>query len=187
MRFNRHSPNLPHALLSPSKPAWLNYSDDKMERSVVVHMDAARGTRLHDVAKQLIDLRIKQDDNGSTFSAYVNDCIGFRMETEQILFYSTNAYGTADAISYSEKLKKLRIFDLKNGLNQANMMQLKIYAALFCLEYLVKPFDIEIDLRIYQNDAIKGEIADPVEITYIMDRIKTCDRIVNETREEHEA
>lgn len=60
---------------------------------------------------------------------YVNDAIGFKMTPEQPLFYSENCFGTADAISYRNKL--LRIHDLKTGLIPAHMEQLMIYAALF--------------------------------------------------------
>jgi hypothetical protein len=40
------------------------------------------------------------------------------------------------------------------------MTQLYCYAALFCLEYQVNPVNIEIELRIYQHDKVRIEIAD---------------------------
>ena len=51
------------------------------------------------------------------------------------------------------------------------MEQLEIYAALFCLEYKIKPSDIQIELRIYQNDDIL--VANPTaeDIVPIMDKI----------------
>ena len=55
-----------------------------------------------------------------------------------------------------------------------------IYAALFCLEYKVKPSEIEIDLRIYQSDEVlyfKPEVED---IVPIMDKIITSDKIITE-------
>lgn len=67
-----------------------------------------------------------------TLNAYVNDAIGYKMIPEQILFYSDNCFGTADAIVFRNGL--LRIHDLKTGVIPAHMEQLEVYAALFCLE-----------------------------------------------------
>ena len=78
------------------------------------------------------------------------------MTPEQVLFYSVNAFGTADAIAFDERSKLLRIHDLKTGVTPASMAQLHVYAALFCLEYDKPPFEIKYDLRIYQNDEIAG-------------------------------
>lgn len=74
------------------------------------------------------------------------------MTPEQVLYYSENCFGTADAISFRNNF--LRIHDLKTGVVPAHMEQLEIYAALFCLEYRVKPMDISMELRIYQNDDV---------------------------------
>ena len=60
-------------------------------------------------------------------------------------------FGTADAISFNEKEKLLRIHDLKTGTTPAHMEQLMIYAALFCLEYHKNPKQFNTELRIYQN------------------------------------
>ena len=52
-----------------------------------------------------------------------------------------------------------------------------IYAALFCLEYGIKPFDITIELRIYQMDEV--QIYDDVssnDILRIMDKIIQMDK-----------
>jgi len=108
---------------------------------------------------------------------YVNDAIGFRMETEQVLRYSENCFGTADAISFRNLV--LRIHDLKTGTNKCSMNQLMVYAAIFCLEYHVNPADIEIELRIYQNDSIDGYTPDTSEILHIMDRIQHFDSIID--------
>ena len=78
---------------------------------------------------------------------YVNDAIGFRMRPEQPLFYSENCFGTADAISFDEKKKYLRIHDLKTGVGKVKLDQLLIYASLFCLEYNFKPGDMIFDLK----------------------------------------
>ena len=51
------------------------------------------------------------------------------------------------------------------------MEQLEIYAALFCLEYKVKPGDIHIELRIYQNDEILVYEPTAEDILPIMDKI----------------
>lgn len=173
MIFNTHS-NLrgAHAYLSASKGHWIRYDEDKLARMFLAAKAAERGSRLHDLAKNMILLGIKPERNGTTFSEYVNDCIGFKMVPEQVLYYSPYCYGTADATSFREKLRKLRIFDLKTGFNDTTMDQLLIYAALFCLEYKYPPFDIEIELRIYQNDDVKLLEPDPVDISVIMEKIK---------------
>ena len=49
--------------------------------------------------------------------------------------------------------------------------QLEIYAALFCLEYKIKPLDIKIELRIYQNDEILVHEPLAEDIMAIMDKI----------------
>ena len=55
-----------------------------------------------------------------------------------------------------------------------------MYAAIFCLEYRYKPFDINIELRIYQSDEVRVYDADPDNITHIMDRIVTFDKKIKE-------
>ena len=116
--------------------------------------------------------------------AFINDAIGYRMKSEQVLFYSYYCFGTADAIGF--RGNRLRIFDLKTGLKvKASMDQLKIYAALFCLEYAHDPHDIDIELRIYQFDEVRAEIGDPDEIMHIMDTIVRFDKRIEElSREE---
>lgn len=51
------------------------------------------------------------------------------------------------------------------------MEQLEIYAALFCLEYKIKPGDIRMELRIYQNDEILVHEPTAEDILPIMDKI----------------
>ena len=63
------------------------------------------------------------------------------------------------------------------------MQQLRIYAALFCLEYGYSPRDIDIELRIYQSDEVLIEIPDPEDILYIMDKIVLSDKRINEIKE----
>jgi hypothetical protein len=105
---------------------------------------------------------------------YVNDAIGYRMTSEQVLYYSDNAYGTADCISFRND--KLRIHDLKTGVTPASVKHLEVYAALFCLDYRFKPNEFESELRIYQNDEVQIYDADPDSIFHIMDRIITFDK-----------
>src|SRR5699024_10205707 len=104
-----------------------------------------------------------------TLNMYVNDAIGFHMTPEQVLFYSENCFGTADAISYRNGV--LRIHDLKTGNVPAHIEQLMIYAGLFCLEYRVKPKDVEFELRIYQSDDILIANPDPSQVKEICDQI----------------
>lgn len=182
MRFNDHSRLAgSHALLSPSSYSWVNYDEDKLDAMVFASFAARRGTELHDLAQKMIRLGVKLPETNQTLNMYVNDAIGFRMTPEQMLFYSVNCYGQADSISFRKNV--LRIHDLKTGINPTRMTQLEIYAALFCLEYRVKPFDIEIELRIYQNDEIQAAPGDPLTITSIMDRIKVYDARINQIRD----
>jgi len=64
------------------------------------------------------------------------------------------------------------------------MNQLYIYDALFCLEYDIKPGEIKIENRIYQNDEIL--IAEPTAETIvpIMSKIISFDRIMNKMMED---
>ena len=170
MFFNKHT-NLEglHAPFGASKSSWLRYSDDKIIEVYNNLQAAEMGTRLHEWAKQTIDLGIKQSRSKKTIYSYVNDAIGFNMSTEVILFYSENFFGTADAISFRNNF--LRIHDLKTGRRPVHMEQLEIYAALFCLEYKIKPGDIRIELRIYQNDEILVHEPTAEDILPIMDKI----------------
>lgn len=183
MLFNKHS-NLAgaHAFLSASKFHWIRYDDDKLERMFRTAIAAQRGSELHDLACKLIRLGVKLPDTGQTLNEYVNDAIGYRMQPEQVLYYSPNCYGTADAISFRNS--KLRISDLKTGITQSSMDQLQVYTALFCLEYNYKPFELDIELRIYQNDSVKLFVPDPVDISTIIEQIKHFNKLVNSLMEE---
>lgn len=86
--------------------------------------------------------------------------------------------GTADAISFRNNF--LRIHDLKTGTRPVHIEQLEIYAALFCLEYKVKPADIKIELRIYQNDEILVHEPEADEIIVIMNKIIHLNKILEE-------
>jgi hypothetical protein len=56
------------------------------------------------------------------------------------------------------------------------MKQLEVYAALFCLEYNYKPYQISIELRIYQNDDVEIYTPQNEDIVHIMDKIITFDK-----------
>lgn len=170
MIFNKHY-NLEglHAPFGASKSSWLRYNDEKV-LEVYQNMKAAEiGTKLHQWAKDTIDLGIKQPRSKKTIYAYVNDAIGFKMDTEVVLFYSERFFGTADAISFRNNI--LRIHDLKTGVRPVKMEQLEIYAALFCLEYKIKPSEIEMELRVYQNDEVIIHNPTAEDILPIMDKI----------------
>lgn len=177
MRFNDHR-DLEglHAFLSPSQNSWLNYDETKLRERYYTKMAAAHGTRLHELAKELILLNQRLPKSNKTLNAYVNDAIGFRMTPEQVLKYSYNCFGTADAIKFDSRKMHLRIHDLKNGVHKASMTQLRVYAGLFCLEYDFRPSDLDIVLRIYQNDEIFQETPELDELVRIMDTIITHDK-----------
>ena len=67
------------------------------------------------------------------------------------------------------------------------MLQLEIYAAFFCLEYQYRPGEIDILLRIYQNDEIVEHEPEVDSIAHIMDRIITADRRIEELKMEADA
>lgn len=176
-----------HAFLSASKYHWINYDEDKLDRAYVTAMAAQRGTELHQLAHDLIRLKVKLRKNNETLSLYVNDALGYRMKPELTLFYSRNCFGTPDAIGFSERTRILRISDLKTGATATSEKQLLVYAALFCLEYGYLPFELErIELRIYQNDEVREYEADPTEVMYIMEKIKAFDKRIEAIREEAE-
>ena len=183
MNFNKHS-NLEgqHAFLGASKYHWINYSDEKVAEAYSKFLATQKGTVLHEFAAKCIQLGQKLPKSHKTLNMYVNDAIGFRLTPEQILYYSENCFGTADAIGFRNGL--LRIHDLKTGVIPAHMEQLEIYAALFCLEYKIKPAEIEIELRIYQSDEILYHKPTVEDILPIIDRIITSDKIIAKIKAE---
>lgn len=175
MQFNNHS-NLvgKHAFLSPSTYHWINYTEDKMDARFISAMAAQRGTEMHQLAHDCIRLGVKLPSTKKAINLYVNDAIGFRMTPELPLYYSDNCFGTADTLSF--RRNKLRVHDLKTGITPASEHQLEVYAALFCLEYKFKPFEIDIEMRIYQREESIIYDADPGVIAHIMDKIITFDK-----------
>jgi len=182
MNFNSHY-NLEgkHAFLSPSVYHWINYDEQRLTARWVLARAAARGTALHALAHQAIKLGVKLSTANKTLSMYVADAIGYNMSVEQVLYYSDNCFGTADTISF--RRSQLRIHDLKTGVARTSEKQLMVYAALFCLEYGISPFDIEIELRIYQNDEVRTYKPDADEIVHIMSTIVAFDRRIEILKE----
>lgn len=184
MNFNKHLElEGRHAFLGASKYAWIRYTKEKLEESYLNQQAKIHGTELHEFASQCIRLRQKLPSSRKTLNMFVNDAIGYRMESEQILYYSENCFGTADAISFKEKGNVLRIHDLKTGSTPASMDQLLIYTAIFCLEYNKDPHDLDIELRIYQFDDIAVYVPEVIEILHIMQKIKDFDKAITELKE----
>lgn len=180
--FNDHSKLRGlHSFLSPSKYHWLNYDNNKLVDAFYKYKAAERGVELHAFAYTCIKLKQKLPHSKKTLNMYVNDAIGFNMEPEVVLYYSENCFGTADSISFRNN--KLRIHDYKSGETPTKMEQLYIYAALFCLEYKINPYDIEIELRIYQNDEVVYDTPDPSIIRTVCDTIINDDNLIRNVKE----
>ena len=186
MNFNQHY-NLSglHAPFPASQSAWIRYDDDKAKEVYTRRKAAELGSKLHEWAKQTIDLGIKQPKSNKTLYAYVNDAIGFKMSTEVVLFYTDRFFGTADAISFRADRKTgrmaLRIHDLKTGVvgdPERHFEQLKVYAALFCLEYKFKPSEIDIVLGVYKKDEVAFCEPEPEEIVEIINKIIHLDKLL---------
>ena len=213
MIFNKHL-NLEgkHALLGGSKYHWINdeSKDEKLKRIRSFYISDL-GTALHAVAQKRIkygfklsrndkksviidileegipEIVLRSIDFDSVFEnlqAYVNDAIGFKMTPEQILYYSDFCFGTADTISFRDNF--LRIHDLKTGLMPAHIEQLEVYASLFCLEYKIKPIDIQMELRIYQNNEVLIHNPEVDEIVPIMDQIIAYNKFIMKFQKEED-
>lgn len=206
MNFNVHSElRGRHALLAPSQPFWLEYNEEQLYQKFRSAHAQDIGTSLHELAETLIkeSIKLKKNDKAVVlthllhdgipraaidverlylnFMTYVNDAIGFRLTPEQPLYYSDECFGTADAISFRNNF--LRIHDYKSGTSPAKMEQLLTYAGLFCLEYKVRPGDLQgIELRIYQNNEILYHNPTAEEIGSIMDVITSSVRHIQEMK-----
>ena len=181
MNFREHSElHGRHAFLSPSGYHWLNYDEQKLEARYYSTTAAQRGTDLHNLAHESIRLGVKLSKTNKALSTYVNDAIGYRMVCDQPLFYSENCFGVADTISF--RRNKLRVHDLKTGISATSEKQLEIYAALFCLEYSIDPFTIDVELRIYQRDEIRVYEPFPERIVEIMEKIIMFDQQIEELK-----
>lgn len=134
----------------------------------------------HAYAARSIRAGRKFPQSKKTLNSYINDAIDFHMIPEVGLCYSENCYGVADAIDFTNNF--LRIHALRTKHEPADMKQLFIYDALFCLKRGIKPCDIQIENRIYQNDKVL--IANPTfeDIDPIIEKIKEFDRVVREVK-----
>ena len=189
MKFNEHwEVKGKHAFLSPSQYYWINYDEEKMANRYYTMQAKERGIELHALAESCIRHGVKLARNKNSLNQFVNDAIGFNMTPEQVLYFSPNCFGTADAISFRKDRGKarhiLRIHDLKTGEVPAHIEQLEVYAALFCLEYGFQPKDIDIELRIYQFSEPDIFIPEADEIRGIMDVIEAHDRLIDSLRSE---
>lgn len=185
MNWKDHSKDVKrgdHAFMGGSNSSWLRYDTQKLVTSFFNQQAKIEGTEKHDFAAKDIEFGkkygFKRPRTKNTYYMYVNDAIGFRMETEKLLYYSEFAYGWADAIAMEEEKHILRIHDLKTGVTQAHMEQLMVYAALWCLDYGQKPGDWDIRLRIYQNNEIEGYDPNETELLPMMDQIITNTKIL---------
>lgn len=196
---SRDFPKGSHALFSPSQPSWVqDKEEDDVFRRYRGSVAAKIGTEVHDEAYECIKTRIRFTKKeaiknitkrlvlagvsrtafdpeflAGNFVNYISDAIGYNMEPEKALYYSKWCAGTADAISFDENKKLLRIHDLKTGILPAKFLQLECYAALFFLEYgnllNVRPEDTRIELRIYQGGEVSEEFPTAEDILPIME------------------
>jgi hypothetical protein len=124
-------------------------------------------------------MAVRLPNTPASLNSFVNDAIGFKMESEVVLYYSLNCYGTADAISFKDGV--LRIHDLKTGTSPASMNQLLIYAGLFVLDYGVTNKELKgVELRIYQNDEVTEFSPLPKDVFDVSARIVKADKIINQ-------
>lgn len=183
MQWHKHSHLAgQHAFLSPSTYHWINYDEEKLKFRWKTLRAALEGVEQHQYAAIAIEEKEYQDDETTTLGLYINQCIQYKMRPEVVLYYSPNAFGTADAIAF--RYRRLRISDLKTGVTRVSEHQLEVYAALFCLEYEVDPFSITTELRIYKDGKCLVFESDPAFIKGIMDKIVQFDEIINSLREE---
>lgn len=195
-----------HAFLGASNYHWINWNDETLIKRYYSQYSTTAGTAIHELAEKRIknkrridfnDIHLIEyvlDENGvpkgtvneelvlNNLVNFVNDSIDFGMDSEVILYYSMDCFGTTDAISYDEKHKLLRIFDLKTGTTPAHMEQLVQYAALFFIEYHKKPQDTKVELRIYQNGEIIIYEPTVEELEKRMQLILRDCKILNEVR-----
>lgn len=206
MNWNQHR-NLEgsHAFLSASKYGWLTKTNEEIVQSYTNSFAQSIGTLSHAFAADYIRFRekLKKSDSRTlkmdlmrrgipeyaidiraffpTVMRYVNDSIDYMMDPEVLLYYSDLCFGTADSIQVLNGV--LRIHDLKTGTTVAKIDQLKIYAALFYLEYGQKPERLRTELRIYQSDDVLVHEPEVEEIREVMDAIVEKDRVLQKLKE----
>lgn len=168
--FHKH-PELEgkHAFLSPSNHSWQRYSKEHLLSVYENELNKERGTRIHAFVSESIKLGFKLGESTTAIAQFVNDAIGFRMQSEVPLYYSHYVFGTADAIRFDEATMTLRIHDLKTGGRPVRTFeQLDAYAALFLLEYGYAPQQVTIIQRLYQAGTFTEQIADTESIAALM-------------------
>lgn len=171
--------NKEHAFFSPSSAhAWMGKDKEYVRKRFKAEVARFIGTKKHEIAEWDIKLNMKRPNNSNTFNLYVNDAIGYRMDTEVKLYYSKWCFGTADALVFRDGV--LRIHDLKTGTTKTHMDQLIAYAALYCLQHDVDPAGIEIELRIYQSGNVLVHHPELDEIVHAMDSITTNSKWADE-------
>lgn len=186
MKWNKHSKfSGSHSLLSPSSPHWIRYDGDKLSIVYNNRVRAARGSALHKLAEDLIRMKVRLRDTNESLNMFVNDAIFYNMVPEQLLFYSPNVFGTADAISFDDQV--LRIHDLKTGDHPGKPDQLDIYAALFCMEYGWHPNELEIVNRIYQFGDVFEWCPTRMRIMNIMATIQNHDELLERLKNDEPA
>lgn len=185
MIFNEHS-NLKgmHSFFSASNYHWINDDDEKLLERYNKFKAIQQGTEDHEFASLCISRKQKLPKSARTLNLYINDAVGYRMSPEVVLRYSDKAFGTCDAIAFDEEEKILRIFDLKTGQVPASVHQLEVYAAYFCLEYDIRPGEIQIELRIYQSGEVLIFEGDTDMIAHIMDLIVRGDKMIKKRESE---
>lgn len=183
MKFNKHY-NLEgkHAFLSGSNHYWTNYTVEKLQTVYNNMKSKEEGTYLHNFASMAVLKKIKVARLKKALNLFINDAIGFGMQSEQVLYYSDNCFGTTDAILFKDGL--LRIHDLKTGTTKTSFKQLDIYAALFCLEYRKDPHDIVIEERIYQGSGYTVNVPDAQYISDLMTIIVEFDIVIENMKTE---
>lgn len=211
MNFNLHSElRGRHAIFAPSVPYWMNDSEEEAIQRYCSSFATAVGTALHSLAEDHIRYSVKMtrfdnkyvplallkakipasvvdrlpvDNLFENLMLYVNDCIGFRMTPEVVLYYSDIFFGTTDAIHFDERERLLQINDYKSGSSPAKMDQLIGYDALFRLEYCpllrIRPEEIRSELRIYQFGEVRLCEPEPDEVISVMNHIKALDKTMS--------
>jgi len=180
-----------HAIFSASKYGWTNKSPEENAGDIFKEDAAVLGTKLHALARQHIDLGVPMGRSQKTLNLYINHAIKYDMLPEVGLKATPYHFGTADAFSFDKKTGKLMIFDLKTGVRPAQFRQLEVYAAYFIMEYAaalgINPSDIDIELRIYQNDDVIVGTPSLSDIQPIIDNVTETMKIAGKLNESRSA
>jgi len=126
----------------------------------------------------IFNMKYVPEETFSTVKSYINDCVVSKMETEVLVDFSENFFGTADAVRFDGK--HLMIFDLKTGATPAKIEQPVIYACLYLLKYRLDPKEVSVEVRIYQSNDILRATPDANELIPVMNKIIHFDNIMNE-------